>query len=174
MSRNLCRTDCYFCNGVVALVELPRPINEADAGRHFDLCKDLTVAHAECVDCQAQYLAWVKGTHFQARFDDEGNPAPADLSFRSTFNDEPGDDDLPKWKIGRVRTGPWSERAAAAPASPQPPEDARDTLERALEEILALAHEPIRDQDPWAVVARIGEMAEAALAPVERCDVEES
>lgn len=42
-------------------------------------------------------------------------------------------------------------------------EDQRRDLEHALEEILALAHEPVRAQDPWEVVARIGEMAEAAL-----------
>jgi hypothetical protein len=58
------------------------------------------VAAATCAKCGAKYLAWV---------DDRAMRRPLgashrfvgdlffDLSFRSTFNDEPGPDDLPPW-----------------------------------------------------------------------------
>ena len=105
MSRNLCRTDCYFCRGEVTSIEAPRLPTESDLGRYFDMFRHLHFSHAACVDCEAKYLAW----HDNARWGSAPiQLALTDLSFRSTFNDEPGDDDLPKWKIGRVRVGPWT------------------------------------------------------------------
>ena len=104
MSRNLCRIDCQFCEGPVLLTEVPRSIREEDAGRYFGEYRGLTVANAACRYCGGRYLAWVandpagrekprNGTHF-------------DLSFRSTFNDEPGPDDRPS---GGVVSSVWVE-----------------------------------------------------------------
>lgn len=107
MSRNLCRTDCYFCEGAIVLKERWRPIARADAGVYFNEYCGMPVAAAECEDCEAQYLAW------------GWNPTPTtyrgdggvvrDLSFRSSFNDEPGSADYPRYEIRveRRRVGPW-------------------------------------------------------------------
>lgn len=115
MSRNLCRTSCCFCPGVPVAVEAPRLITEADAGPYFQEYKGMTVAHAECPECEAKYLAWLKDSpQWCSKY---GRPAegdgvaPFDLSFRSTFNDEPDAQDLPTYSIEVVtkliRT-PWA------------------------------------------------------------------
>lgn len=101
MSRNLCQTSCYFCGGVVTIVEAERALSEKDAGCYFPEFVGMIVANAECFDCEAKYLAWVRDIpgrrHRAEPFED--------LSFRSTFNDEPGLDDLPRWivEMRRVR-----------------------------------------------------------------------
>jgi hypothetical protein len=104
MSRNLGRTDCYYCQDDVVLVEAPRAVVEREVGApYWDEYRGMTVANAECPSCLAQYLAWV-------------TPAPAwthrdrgDLSFRHSFNDEPDERDLPRYEVElqRVRTGPF-------------------------------------------------------------------
>ncbi len=109
MSRNLCRTDCHFCEGRVVLVEPPRKIHSDDCGLYFNEYVGMLVAHAECEDCEAKYIAWVSKPHM---WPPTCSPLTApfhDLSFRDTFNDEPGEDDLPKYKIEvkRVRVGLW-------------------------------------------------------------------
>lgn len=115
MSRNLSSTTCYFCNHAVTLDEPPRPITEGDAGHYFEEYRGMIVANATCPACEARYLAWLDGTH-RARSgwprpetDDAGNLTIRDLSFRSSFNDEPGAEDFPKYavKIEWVRVGPF-------------------------------------------------------------------
>jgi hypothetical protein len=110
VSRNLCRTDCYFCEGAIVLAEPWRAIERSDCGRYLDEYEGMPVAKAECVDCQAKYLAW--GWHPNPSWP-RGLPfAVCDLSFRSTFNDEPGAEDMPRWEIETVRrrVGPWKGR----------------------------------------------------------------
>lgn len=103
MSRNLCRTDCYYCNGVVELRAEKAPITASERGPYTDY-DGMSVAPAECVDCLAKYLAWVDWPSQPRRSDySQGGPF-FDLSFRSSFNDEPGPDDLPVYDIEVVTT----------------------------------------------------------------------
>lgn len=99
MSRNLAMTCCDRCRAPsVRLDEAPRLITVAEAGPYYNEYRSLKVANATCPRCQAQYLAWVSGLpHYYCWVDpDDGY---FDLSYRSTFNDEPGLDDLPKPNI---------------------------------------------------------------------------
>jgi len=115
MSRNLCSASCEWCRGVVVLSEEPRPITSDDCGRYFSEYEGMLVAFAHCYDCEAQYLAWIDGL---SRHTNRGYPEPAphgenpvrDLSFRSTFNDEFGPADFPKYAIKRgiISRVPWS------------------------------------------------------------------
>ena len=64
MSRNLGRTDCYFCSGKIRLEEQGRPITREEAGPYFELrngysYEGMIVARAICEDCEAKYLAWI-------------------------------------------------------------------------------------------------------------------
>ena len=101
MSRNIGLTDCRICYGPVELIEAPRPATEADCGPLLAYYQPgFMVALAHCRDCSAKYLAWVdvpgRGGHLQRT---PGDLRPfVDLSFRSTFNDEPGPEDLPSQK----------------------------------------------------------------------------
>lgn len=118
MSRNLCETRCCECPAPrVALVERPRPIEKADAGPYFGEFEKMIVANAECPLCGAQYLAWVdergrepyvfpegsriSGTHAFTRHADEENDY-FDLSYRSTFDDEPGESDRARYVVETV------------------------------------------------------------------------
>ena len=103
MSRNLSRVDCYFCSGRVVTEESPRPIRRDECGVYFDCdhgYEGLLVAGAHCYDCNAKYLAWadettiVRHRSWHRRVMESGH-SHFDLSFRSTFNDEPGPEDLP-------------------------------------------------------------------------------
>lgn len=99
MSRNLAETACHFCNGRVETCEAPREITRADAGRYFEEFEGMIVAHATCVYCHAKYLAWIDETNRlrYPRYIDSREIAPDafhDLSFRSTFDDEPGLEDF--------------------------------------------------------------------------------
>jgi len=112
MSRNLARASCPYCDGRVVLEEEPRPVRHEEAGVYFMEYRDvLVVANAHCEDCEAQYLAWVehRGSAGHLAWPMEPGQTHRDLSFRSTFNDEPGDADLPKHIVLRVpvRVGPW-------------------------------------------------------------------
>lgn len=97
MSRNLCKVECDRCNHhPVKLLEQPRPVTEDDTGRYFDEfdSQNLTVAEAVCPVCNAHYLAWcsIEGPYpREPLFEEEY----FDLSYLSTFNDEPGEYDLP-------------------------------------------------------------------------------
>ncbi len=117
MSRNLGATSCRFCDGEPKLVEPARPVTLQDVPSvYFGEYLGLIVAHAECEDCGAKYLAWLDGTHMRGGF---GYPKPqtnpdgtlrvGDLSFRSSFNDEPGPEDMPAWEVirGIVEKKPW-------------------------------------------------------------------
>jgi len=114
MSRNLGRTNCRFCYGRIVLEERARHITRGECGAYWDTHEGLYVAKAHCFECEAQYLAWIEerttsyglGIRYQASTIREFGFF--DLSFRSTFNDEPGEEDLPKYVIRTVRTRePW-------------------------------------------------------------------
>lgn len=114
MSRNLCKTYCHFCLGEVTLVGPTAPISREQAGAYFDEYEGMLVADAECVDCEAKYLAWVdRQTRPPWGFARRENRRFVDLSFRSTFNDEPGEEDLPRYEIKetviRERVGAWQK-----------------------------------------------------------------
>lgn len=118
MSRNLGQVNCTFCHGVVVLVEKPRAITRDDCGALYDerngfAYKDAVVANAECDECCAKYLAWIDFTKCigygrHSYFAPSKDRAFFDLSYRSTFNDEPGPEDLPLFKIKVIRQSePW-------------------------------------------------------------------
>lgn len=115
MSRNLCKTNCDWCGcDEVDLTGPEHQITPNEAGRYFSEFERMIVADAECMVCGAKYLAWVdeRGRepwrHPLARLDPSGEPyipdhvfdrhsAPGhffDLSYRSSFNDEPGEADM--------------------------------------------------------------------------------
>lgn len=94
MSRNIGDSCCYFCGGKIAYDEKPRPITKKDAGYYFDeYCDNLIVAASHCEDCQAKYLAWFN------RIYTPYSENHCDLSFLSTFDDEPGTSDLPLYDV---------------------------------------------------------------------------
>lgn len=99
MARNLARTDCAQCGfSRVKLEQSPRPITHHEVGTYFEEYEGMLVANAHCPVCGTKYLAWVE----ILRRGLQPNPelGYADLSYRSTFNDEPGDKDL----VCRVET----------------------------------------------------------------------
>lgn len=105
MSRNLCKTRCHFCGSRVVVEEPPRPITKTEAGCYFDEYEGMLVARAHCYVCEAKYLAWCDEStrRYAPRAarpaPDGASPLIVDLSFRSTFNDAPGQDDLPTWAV---------------------------------------------------------------------------
>lgn len=100
MSRNLGQIDCDYCHGRVALCEAARAPTAEDMGAYLAEFANVRVAWAECEDCVAKYTAWVDGPGLRRPPDG----THADLSFRSTFNDEPGEADLPDFEMVRVRS----------------------------------------------------------------------
>jgi len=120
MSRNLAQQDCYFCRSMnIVLEEEPRPITKDDCGAYLDEFQGMLVAKAHCYRCDAKYLAWIDGS---ARAMYPGHPRPpspgyphGDLSFRSTFNDEPGPTDYPKYMVTmEPKLEPWPKCARCA------------------------------------------------------------
>jgi len=108
VSRNLCRTGCWYCHGRVARQGPVHLATGDDVGGHADEYGGrLWCAEAMCVDCEAKYLAWFNypgaGDYRNAR-----QPEVVDLSFRSTFDSKPGEADKPKWVIARTRTGEYT------------------------------------------------------------------
>src|SRR5262249_49975882 len=109
VSRNLGRTDCYFCHGRVELDEAPRPITQKECRIYFDEYEGMLVANAHCFDCDARYLAWVdEGPRiwYPPSAGERRGAEPGsfvDLSFRSTFDDEPGPDDLSRYDVRIIR-----------------------------------------------------------------------
>jgi len=105
MSRNLCSTRCYYCGfEPVRLEETPRPITSDEAFVYFEEYAGMLVANAVCPLCEAKYLAWCDETtrinkRWQSYHHGPTDGGYFDLSFRSTFNDEPGPDDKPKYRI---------------------------------------------------------------------------
>lgn len=94
MSRNLAQRGCHQCNSSdIQYEEGRRLITPAEAGVYYDEYYNLVVCNAHCAICGTKYLAWFnypKGS----RANDIGQ-THVDLSYRSTFNDEPGEDDVP-------------------------------------------------------------------------------
>ena len=108
MSRNLGRERCYFCDGPVVHDEPTRRITRDDAGVYFPEYEGMLVAKAHCLHCEAKYLAWVRGRKdwligHCAHRNYKGTDQHVDLSFLSSFNDEPGETDKPVYKIGKCR-----------------------------------------------------------------------
>ena len=106
MSRNLCRTDCHRCSGEVRVVGIPYYLPQT----HFSR-PNMLAADAECVKCQTRYTAWMgpttkdKGDNYGAREVDlllMTEFGFFDLSYRSTFNDEPGESDVPPFGKNEV------------------------------------------------------------------------
>jgi hypothetical protein len=106
MSRNLGQTNCNFCRGVVKLDEPPREVTKDDVGEYYETRDGyghagMIAAKASCVDCGAKYLAHISMAKCvgyswpQLR----GEGEFFDLSFRESFNDEPGEKDLPDFEI---------------------------------------------------------------------------
>ena len=81
----------------VKLEESPRPITNQGAGVYFAEYEGLLVANAHCPVCQTRYVAWVdESQRFRYPRDRRNDELGyVDLSYRSSFNDEPGDGDLP-------------------------------------------------------------------------------
>jgi len=106
MSRNLCITNCYYCEHSIELLEDPREITERDAGVHYDTYRGMLVADAQCPICLAQYLAWIDDSncsgHRRCKPGYPGYGKCFDLSFRSSFNDEPGEKDKPQYNVQKV------------------------------------------------------------------------
>lgn len=96
----------------------------AEAWHYWDEYEGMKVANATCPMCAAKYLAWcsesnMHRTRYGGRRLDGLEPGTfGDLSFRSSFNDEPGIDDLPLFAVEPRRVGPakpcghaeWYER----------------------------------------------------------------
>lgn len=95
MSRNLLQTECDVCDSEVEMVEDPRKITVEDAGVYFEEYESMVVADAECTRCHAKYLAWVEPPqNSDSQRSSNGAKKFFDLSYRSTFNDEPGEEDI--------------------------------------------------------------------------------
>jgi hypothetical protein len=112
MSRNLGRTDCYYCGHDVVLTEKPRPVTGDEVGVYWRDFQGMAVTNAECPACLALYLAWVSPPPGARRtMEQQTSATHYDLSFRHSFNDEPSDRDLPRYTVERcwVRTGLFSD-----------------------------------------------------------------
>lgn len=102
MSRNLCATECVeheeYPGYTIRMEERPRPITKEEAGPYFTEYEGMLVANAHCPICKTKYLAWF--SRRDCRPEDgwakglRAEEAHVDLSYRSSFNDEPGPDDL--------------------------------------------------------------------------------
>jgi len=116
VSRNLGQTCCDFCGGPVQLEEPAHAITPDEAGVYFKEIRGLLVANAACTQCGTRYLAWVDDSATKyAKWYTPNKPtekAPFfDLSYRSTFNDEPADQDfvLSPWVRSQLQEG-WAAR----------------------------------------------------------------
>lgn len=108
MSRNLCRTDCRTCDSKVTLCGVPY---KGDG--HY--CEGLWLADAACTVCGTKYTAWIGPS--PEGYGDRSTDRDLvrahgfyDLSYRSTFNDEAGEGDLPKEKVETFRVVKVGER----------------------------------------------------------------
>jgi hypothetical protein len=91
MSRNLGYGDhCGQCSAAVKVVGETKSFGEVRPNSpYLPEYHAMMVADAECPDCGAKYLAWMTYGQYG------GSDVPIDLSYRSTFNDEPGEADMP-------------------------------------------------------------------------------
>jgi hypothetical protein len=97
VSRNLLRTSCARCQGVVRITGKTKTFEELrPRSVYVDEYRGTKFADATCAWCGALYLAWCSTPpgwpSMSCRLNEEGF---FDLSFRSSFNDEPGPGDLP-------------------------------------------------------------------------------
>jgi hypothetical protein len=93
----------------VAPIEPVREITREDCGVYFESrngysYRGARVANATCENCEAKYIAWFdlsacEGYGASGYFRPHPDGLHIDLSFRSTFDDEPGEADMPKWSI---------------------------------------------------------------------------
>lgn len=97
MSRNIGDTKCCLCSGQINLTEPTRAFRKEDSPAYWSEYADMIVAHAKCVSCHAQYIAWMGNIPGQPDTRIELKPPVEilDLSYRSTFNDEAGPEDMP-------------------------------------------------------------------------------
>lgn len=120
MSRNLCATVCVHCQHPVKVIEYPRPFKDEESHGHFKEFEGMLVAKAECPVCFASYLAWLDTTTcvnpVHKNHGEKALPGDViDLSYLSTFNDEPREDDLPIYNVEKttvwIRTGKFSKNS---------------------------------------------------------------
>jgi hypothetical protein len=86
------------------LTEDARALAPEEGGRYYERYRGRMYANAECA-CGARFLAWLErgetwnqGTR---QFEPHGWEI-ADLSYRSTFNDEPGEGDKPDLSVDDI------------------------------------------------------------------------
>ncbi len=108
MSKNIGSKDCRNCGLVDTVVIIGAQMAweqyyawEGEAAKHF---RGMQIAQAECQYCQTRYMAWVwpsanmvwERPTFKPEWsmDDPPEKRFYDLSYRSTFNDEPGPSDI--------------------------------------------------------------------------------
>ena len=88
---------CVYCEmPVTAVGPVTKPTVEFVERYLGNNPRDYHFAPAHCPACEARYMAWFV---FDAE-DDEFYIA--DLSWRSTFNDEPAPEDLPRYRVART------------------------------------------------------------------------
>jgi hypothetical protein len=106
VAANIGDTCCKVCRGEVELEEAQRPVSRSDMGPS-DFAeynrKGLWVARARCSRCGTLYLAWIdvsayRGCHLSNA---DRSRKLVDLSFRSSFRDEPTSRDLPSVEVLR-------------------------------------------------------------------------
>lgn len=105
MSRNLCTTTCDECDSEIEVEEPPRPITREEAGVYFAEFEGMHVANAHCPKCRTKYLAWFtrRSPFGDLRLGEVGSEHN-DLSYRSSFDDEPGESDLdPSFQWDRAK-----------------------------------------------------------------------
>lgn len=112
MSRNICRTECPRCGDTPTITGPALDIKDSEHGVSFRELHGMKIAHADCSTCGALFWAWVTAPPYWTRGGDTDDRPFNDLSYRSTFNDEPGPDDEPPWSGQYLRGDAAHERAA--------------------------------------------------------------
>lgn len=91
MALNLSKTKCHFCYEDIKITGPIHSPTLEDVKKEENLREPYLihtyVAEAECSLCGAKYTSWHRIEHDRSVI--------TDLSFRSTFRDEPGPSDLP-------------------------------------------------------------------------------
>lgn len=102
MSRNLGIRHCDYCTQDYVVITGPIFNFEERYSFYVSEYRGMKVADAECQYCGTKYLAWVEPSPNKRKEWMDPDWAPEkryyDLSYRSTFNDEPGKSDLPTIK----------------------------------------------------------------------------
>lgn len=104
MSRNISGTECEQCDvkesvaitGQLFFYEERFQDMPESWMQHF---KGTVMADATCQYCDTKYIAWIKPSpNYHGYRETENDRGFYDLSYRSSFNDEPGKDDIPQPK----------------------------------------------------------------------------